>query len=192
MKILLFIIPTISAYKICVVGGASRLGRELVYQSTTRHNSSTIALIGSKQYIHYPVRRNDLLDDRDRDVFQHPKLDVCNYWTTDFKTFDYEHLIFSICAPPFQNDYSDELMRKMLLDLPKKCKSITMIHTSQKMNWFIKDTIRANDKKELLAKQTSLKRLIFRPATLSNEEPKSRKRMANRILNNIHSKHLFK
>lgn len=180
-----------NAYKVCIVGGSSRLGRELIYQSTIKHRFDTVALVGSKNPIKYPVRVNNLIETRNRDIFNDPKLDTLNFWNDKLDEIEYEHIIFTLCAPPFKNDYSDKVMEKIIETLPKKCKSITLIHTSQFMDWFIKDTIRANKKKEKIARDTDVKTIILRPTSLSNEGPNARSVVAKKIFNIIINKHLF-
>ena len=47
LYIFLSTLPTISSYKICIVGASSGLGKELIYQSTNKSDIEIIALSNS-------------------------------------------------------------------------------------------------------------------------------------------------
>ena len=56
LYIFLSTLPTISSYKICIVGASSGLGKELVYQSTNKSDIEIIALSNSLKEFEIPCR----------------------------------------------------------------------------------------------------------------------------------------
>ena len=89
------------------------------------------------------------------------KVDKENYWK-DLSKFDYEHIVFTTSAKPFKEDYSDRLMSKIIQDLPKSCKTITLISAYgvgdslknkdvaiKAMNdWYLRDVYRVKNEQE--------------------------------------------
>ena len=125
-------------------------------------------------------------------------------------SFDYENIIFTTSAKPFKEDYSDRLMCKILQDLPKSCKTVTLVSAhgvgdslSSKevgikvMNdWYLKDVYRVKNEQEKMlnfnmfsVKYPKLKRYIIRPKALSYGKTVlnsvTRKDLANKILDNL-------
>ena len=93
-KILFFICMPImtNAFKLCVVGSTSGLGRELVYQGAHDKNMSVLALSGSNNVQTIPCRVNSFRDIRNQPPFFNPNVERGNYWQ-DSSRYDYETLV---------------------------------------------------------------------------------------------------
>ena len=175
---------------LCIVGGTSGLGKELVYQSVIQRNMSVLALSSSPPTdITYPTRTNSFYDMKHRDVFHHDRLLVGNYWHEPATEHDYEHLVFATKAPPFRYDYTVCLMRDIFADLPPSCKSVTWIAPPDE--WYMDNSVRGQAP---LIADLSIKTFIFRPKALANDGDRAtltRKRLARRILMNIENINIF-
>ena len=57
-----------------------------------------------------PARKIEI---RNQEEFNHPNLIKANYWE-DISKYSYENIIFTTSAKPFEDDYSDKLMEKVL------------------------------------------------------------------------------
>lgn len=194
----------LNAYKICVVGATSGLGKELIYQGVNERKHDIIALSNAKKDLSIPCRTNSFQEIKNQEKFNHPNIISGNYWE-DISKFQYEHLILTTSAKPFEDDYSDKLTKKLIEQIPKKCKSITLISAygvgdSLKkydpgigiMNaWYLKDVYRAKNEQENILKsfKKKIKIKIFRPKALSYGDTIlnsiSRKDLAEEILDNI-------
>lgn len=196
---------SVKAYDICVVGGTSGLGKEIIYQGILDKNKKILALSGSSSPITVPYRSNSFENkQKKQQIFDHPNLKTDNYWTNVFD-YNYDHIIFSTGCQPFEKDYSDELMCKLLMQLPKSCKSITLISAfgvgesikesnlgiTIMNNWYLKDAYRAKNEQEKILnnyKYPIIKK-IFRPKALSygntTLESISRQKLAQTILEEI-------
>ena len=56
--ILLNFLSLVNSFKLCVVGGSSGLGKELIYQSTNERNDNVLALTSGKKPITYILLSN--------------------------------------------------------------------------------------------------------------------------------------
>ena len=193
--ILFVLVSLISAYDVCIVGGASGLGKELIYQSIIDKGLSVLALTSSPSEITTPCRVNSFTEIRNQPEFQHPDLKIDNYWK-DLDNYNYKHIIFTTSAKPFENDYSDKLMKKILNKLPTTCKSISLVSANDvgnklKNSWYLKDVYRAKNEQEKILKDynSNLKKIFYRPKALSYGETVSgstmRKDLAKEILKKI-------
>ena len=63
------------------------------------------------QLVKGALKRLDML--RNQPEFKHPKLTIDNYWN-DLKNYKYDHLVLTTSAKPFEDDYSDILMKKII------------------------------------------------------------------------------
>lgn len=192
------------SYNLCVVGGSSGLGKELIYQGTNERQLNVLALTSSINPITFPCRKNDFKEMKKLEKFKHPYLTEDNYWR-DISRHSYKNLIFATSAKPFEDDYSDKLMNKILENLPEKCKTITLVSaygvgkSLRKSNlgieimnaWYLKDAYRAKNEQEKILNEykTSAKKYIYRPKALSygitQIDSLSRKELAKEILDNI-------
>ena len=209
--LLLCILTTLSdAYQLCVVGATSGLGRELVYQGAYDKNISVLALSGSSKPLTLPCRENSFELNKISPPFVNSNVHRDNYWK-DLSQYDFENIVFTTNAPPFKEDYSDRLMSKIILELPKSCKHVTLVsadcvkRTFFKRDeiekaiiteWYLKDSHRAKIKQErilrlryLKMKHPQLKQSIYRPKVLTygttSIPTTSRQSLATEILDDL-------
>ena len=176
----------IHAYKLCVVGASSGLGKELVYQASLNRNNTVLALT-TKDFLTIPCRTNSFNEIRNQPLYLTNKVVKENYWK-DLSTFNYEHIVFTTSAKPFKDDYSDRLMCKILQNLPDTCKTLTLVSAygvGDSLNknelgivainhWYLDDVYRAKNEQEKMVnynmfknKYPNLKTFILRPKALS-------------------------
>ena len=188
-KILFFICMPImtNAFKLCVVGSTSGLGRELVYQGAHDKNMSVLALSGSNNVQTIPCRVNSFRDIRNQPPFFNPNVERGNYWQ-DSSRYDYETLVFTTGAAPFKSDYSHTLMAKFMPILPKSCNHVILIsaygldkdisyyeHNNEIVNsWYLRNVYEVKQVQEALLelnifkkKYPNLKTSIYRPRALT-------------------------
>lgn len=67
------------SYNLCVVGGSSGLGKELIYQGTNERQLNVLALTSSVNPITVPCRKNDFKEMKNLEKFKHPYLTEDNY-----------------------------------------------------------------------------------------------------------------
>ena len=112
------------------------------------------------------------------------------YWN-DLTSYNYKSIVFTTSGGPFKDDYSDQLMAKIMPNLPESCKHLVLISAygvgnslnnkevgiNIMNNWYLKDVYRAkNSQEELLhlkmfkEKYPHLKTTILRPKALSYGE----------------------
>ena len=205
LYIFLSTLPIISSYKICIVGASSGLGKELIYQSTNKSDIEIIALSNSYKEFEIPCRVDSFQEpfDYQKETFEDPSIIRGNYWE-NINDLNYDHLILTTGAKPFEKDYSDELTQKFIDNLSTKCKSISLISAygvGDSLNayepgisimnaWYLKDVYRAKNNQENLLNQlddVSIK--IYRPKALSYGKTLlnsiSRQKLAQIILHDI-------
>lgn len=201
----LFLSKLSEAYNLCVVGASSGLGRELIYQGITERDIQVLGLSGISSKISMPCRENSFNEIKNQNIFEHPNLLLDSYWNNIIK-YEYDNLVLTTSAKPFENDYSDILLSKILENLPDKCKTITLIsaygagNTLEKSNlgievmnsWYLKDVYRAKNEQEKLLRNfrsRKIEKYIYYPKALSYGDTKlesiSRRNLAREILNNI-------
>ena len=105
------IFRVVSSFNLCVVGGTSGLGRELVLQSLSK-NKKVLALTNSSDIIKFPYRGIGLQSKDINAKILNPNLLIDRYENSDKYTF--ENIVFSIGAGPFEKDYSDVVTKDIL------------------------------------------------------------------------------
>ena len=198
-------------YQLCVVGATSGLGKELVYQASLDKNMSVLALSGTSSPLTVPCRVNSFEEIKKQPPFHNPNVVRDIYWN-DLSSYDYKSIVFTTSGGPFKDDYSDQLMAKIIPNLPDSCKHLVLISAygvgnslnnkevgiNIMNNWYLKDVYRAKNSQEELIhlklfkeKYPHLKTTILRPKALSYGETflKSitRQSLANEVLEVIKS-----
>ena len=160
-------------YKLCVFGATSGLGRELVYQASLDRNMSVLALSGTSRHLTVPCRVNSFQDIQNQPPFQNPNMIRGNYWE-DLSSYDYEAAIFTTQSAPFQDDYSDTLLAKVLPSLPPSCQHIVLVSAHECTADVTNNWHNAKKNQETLLhlkvfeqKYPYLKKTIFRPRALT-------------------------
>jgi hypothetical protein len=191
------------AYKICIAGATSGLGKELLYQSIGNKNVELFALSSSLKELTVPCRTNSFQEIKTKETFDDPSIIKGNYWE-DITKYDYDHLVLTTGAKPFENDYSDELTHKFIEHLSTRCKSISLVSAygvGDSLNlyepgisimniWYLKDVYRAKYEQErMLNSLDNVLVKIYRPKALSYGDTAlnsiSRKDLAEQILSEI-------
>ena len=208
MKILFFLIyifKLCNGYNIAVVGANGNLGREIVFQATHERKLSVLGLTSNTNVFFEPSRSNSFSKSNEKTPkFESSLLTLHNYWS--HIDHDYDHLVFCTSAKPFQHDYSNTLMTKVLQSLSEQCRSISLVSAFgvgdslsqgnlgiQIMNsLYLQDVYRSKNEQESMINSindTNLIKFIYRPKALSFGKTilKSlpRKDLAEAILNNI-------
>lgn len=191
----------VNRFDLCIVGGSSGLGREIIYQSL-QNNNKVLALSNNPNQIKIPYRGGGLENKETNTIIQDKNLMICDY--NNFEKFKFENIVFTTGAKPFEKDYSDEItetiltnqniaLKKIVLisaegvgnSLPKSNSGIKIMN-----NWYLKDVYRAKNNQEILInkyeKEYNTQIFIIRPKVLSYGKnifiAKSRQQLANEIL----------
>ena len=109
--LLLLFFTNICSFNLCVVGGKSGLGRELVYQCISS-NKKVLALTNNSFDIKYPYRGGGLDTKNIDKIIESDYLKVDLY--DNFKKYKFDNLVFTLGAGPFENDYSDIVTENIL------------------------------------------------------------------------------
>ena len=191
----------VNRFDLCIVGGSSGLGRELIYQSL-QSNDKVLALSNNPIEIKIPYRGGGLENKETDIIIQDKNLMICDY--NNFEKFEFENIVFTTGAKPFEKDYSDEITEKILTNQNIDLKKIVLISADGvgdslpnsnygikvMNNWYLKDVYRAKNIQESLLnkyeKNHDTQIFIIRPKVLSYGEnifmAKSRQQLANEIL----------
>ena len=200
------LLSMVNAFNICVVGPSSDLGKELVYQCIKNQNYTVLGLTSNKKPVTVPFTGNSFTKKIENEIFTNKNLVIENYWK-DISRLNYDNIVFTTSGGPFEHDYSDKLMIKILSHLPECCNSIHLVSAygvgdSLKpselginiMNsWYLKDVYRAKNNQEMLLNdyKRHIKKIIYRPKALSYGDTTipsiSRRDLAANILNNINN-----
>ncbi len=204
LAVLLLLISQIDSYNICVVGGSSGLGRELIYQGIKNPNLNIIALSNNPDKICKPYRGRGLkLIDNENEIIKSDQL-IKDIYSNYFK-YDVENIIFTTGSKPFKYDYSDTITKQMLTYNYTNLKKIILISADGvgdslpdsnlgikiMNNWYLKDVYRSKNNQEQIIKNycqinPQTKNIILRPKVLSYGNNvyngKSRQQLANDIL----------
>ena len=184
-------LPALS-YNLCVVGGSSGLGKELIYQGTNERQLNVLALTSSINPITVPCRENDFKEMKNLEKFKHPYLTEDNYWR-DITRHSYKNLVFTTSSKPFEDDYSDKLMNKILNNLSDNCQSIhfvSLCNKNQINKWYLSDSYRAKKEQEKILRryEKDLDIHIYKPSYLTygetNSDSITRQSLAMEILDN--------
>ena len=195
------LVSFVNRFDLCIVGGSSGLGRELIYQSL-ENNNKVLALSNNPNQIKIPYRGGGLENKETNTIIQDKNLLVCDY--NNFEKLKFENIVFTSGAKPFEKDYSDEITEKILINQNIDLKKIVLISADgvgdsltksnsgiQIMNnWYLKDVYRAKNNQEILLnkyeKDHDTQIFIIRPKVLSYGKnifmAKSRQQLANEIL----------
>ena len=203
MKLLLILLTLIDtkAFNICVVGGNSGLGRELIYQSIN-NDKKVIALTNKTKSIKYPYRGNGLTKKSVDKLICSKNLEIDTY--DNSKKYEFENIVFTLGAGPLENDYSDIVTKNILKNVNHDLNFIILmsaygvgdslkesnIGIKLMDNIYLKDTYRAKNRQEEIvskyAKKNSVNCFIIRPKGLSYGQNiysiKSREKQAKEIL----------
>lgn len=205
MKILLLFLNFIITYslKVCVIGASSSLGREIIFQGINDFNYNILGITNSPEKVCIPYRGSGLDDKSDKILIKDKKLKLYNYLDI---IPNYDALVFTTGGTAFEkNDYSDKITEKFLNNLPKSCKSVSLISAFgvgdsikganlgivSMRNWYLKDVYRAKENQEYLLNnfERNIKKNIYRPKVLSYGDTSfdsiPREVLAKEILNNI-------
>jgi hypothetical protein len=201
----LFIVSLIfsicQGFNLCVVGGNSGLGREIIFQGISA-NKKILALSNSSDKIQYPYRGGGL-DLKSTNTFidsNNLKVDTYN----NFNKYRFENIVFTLGGQPFTNDYSDEVTDNIISNIDSKLNGIILVsahgvgeslkdsNIGIKImdNLYLRDTYRAKNSQEKIIRQYSKKNnintFILRPKALSYGQNmysiKSRQTLAREIL----------
>lgn len=205
-KILLFmyflnILNISRTFKLCVIGGSSGLGRELIFQSLEK-DTSILALTSNPDAIKVPYRGGGLSEKKCGDFISNKNL-IIDYYS-NFVKYNFTNIIFTTNAPPFKIDYSDILTQTILSNKLDNLKNIILISAygagdtindanmgfKIMNNWYLKDVYRAKNRQESLindyCEKYNIKSVILRPKVLSYGpnlySAKSRQTFAEEIL----------
>ena len=202
MKIIFFLLFVVTnAYNLCVVGGTSGLGKELIYQ-TLCANKKVLALTNSSLSINYPYRGAGLNNKITNNIITNSKLTIDDY--NNFNNYKFDNIVFTTSAGPFQKDYSDELTDSILKKLKCKLEGMVLVsaygvgNSLENANLgikimdsvYLKDVYRAKNNQENIVKnygkKNNINTFILRPKALSYGpniySVKSRQQLAKEIL----------
>lgn len=204
--ILLLLSYKSNAYQLCVVGGSSGLGRELIYQGIQNKNNKIVTLSNNLDKIYEPYRGGGLK------LKSNNKLIISNQLTKDIYTnymkYDPENIVFTTGSKPFEYDYSDTITKQILSCKYNNLKNIVLISAEgvgdslDKSNLgikimnsiYLKDAYRSKNNQEIIVKEYSeinpnTNSIILRPKALSYGDnlvgAKSRQQLAYEILVNL-------
>lgn len=206
LRIFLFIAFVLHIYglKVCVVGGSSSLGREIIYQGLNDFNYNMIGVTESPDKVCVPYRGKGLNEKAVKQRIIDKRLMLIHYSQAPQS---YDAVIFTIGGSAFEkSDYSDKITKTYLESLPNQCKTIILISAYgvgnsiqnanlgivSMRNWYLKDVYRAKEKQEELVNsfdRKGVKKLIYRPKVLSygntSFDSTPRQKLARLILEQI-------
>ena len=198
---ILLIITKINTYNLCIVGGNSGLGREIIYQGINC-NKKILALSNSSDKIKYPYRGGGLDLKPTTKFIDSNNLKVDTY--NNFNKYSFDNIVFTLGGQPFTNDYSDQVTNNILSNIDNKLNGIVLVsaygvgdslkdsNIGIKImdNLYLRDTYRAKNSQEKIIKKYSkdnnINTFILRPKALSYGQNiysiKSRQTLAKEIL----------
>lgn len=188
-------------FNICVVGGTSGLGRELIFQSICK-NRKILALTKNSSSIEYPYRGGGLDIKITNKKIQDDNLVIDTYDNSN--KYEFDNIVFSLGAGPFETDYSDVVTKNILKNVNSKINQIVLMSAYGVGNsldesnlgikimdsLYLRDTYRAKNRQEEIvskyAKKNNVNCFILRPKGLSYGQNiysiKSREKQAKEIL----------
>lgn len=188
-------------FNLCVVGGNSGLGREIIFQGIS-DNKKILALSNSSNKIKYPYRGGGLDLKSTNGYIDSNNLQVDTY--NNFNKYQFKNIVFTLGSQPFSNDYSDQVTKDIISNLDNKLDGIILVSAygageSLKdsnigikimNNFYLRDIYRAKNSQEKIIREYSNKNnintFILRPKALSFGENiysvKSRQTLAREIL----------
>ena len=203
LKILSFF-SIVNSYNICIVGGSSGLGKELIYQGL-ENNIKILALTNNPNNIKIPYRGGGLSSKETNICLSSPNLKIDTYNNID--NYNFNNIVFTTGGQPFENDYSDELTKEILNKNLTNLKNIILLSADgvsdslQKSNlgikimnnWYLKDVYYNKNQQETylnkFIEDSNIDLEILRPKVLSYGEnlinAKSRQELASEIINSV-------
>ena len=198
----MLLLNNINAYNLCVVGGSSGLGREIIYQGINK-NLKILTLSNNPNNIKIPYRGGGLDNKETNLLLRSRNLEITNY--NNFNNYNFSNVVFTTGAKPWQNDYSD-IITKNILDSNLIINNIVLISAYGVGNslsdsnigikimndLYLQDVYRAKNKQEELInnykiQNPDIKINILRPKALSYGNSffigRSRENLASEILN---------
>jgi hypothetical protein len=194
----------VNGFNLCVVGANSGLGRELIYQKL-EENEKVLALTNSSRVLRIPYRGGGMNGKKNNLFITSENLQIDCY--ENFNNYNFDNIVFTLGAKPFEIDYSDIITENILNNLDYKVKSITLVSADGvgnslddnnfgikvMNNWYLKDVYRAKNRQEEIVKhygkKNNVKTFILRPKALSYGinmyAARSRETYAREILDNI-------
>ena len=207
MLFLFLLVGMVNTLNLCIVGGSSGLGRELIYQSL-KNNNKVLALTNNSDKIILPYRGGGL--NSKIDLKKDSKMESNNLYIDtydNYNKYSFDNIVFTMGAQPFEKDYSDIITDNILSDDNLNLKNIVLISADgvsdslknsnlgiQIMNnWYLQDAYRAKNVQEELVKyyceKNNIKPIIYRPKALSYGPNiysiKSREKFAEEILKTL-------
>ena len=181
--IFLLLISKINSFNLCVVGGSSGLGKEIIYQAL-QNNNKVLALTNNPNKITVPFRNGGLEEKFVGEEIINNNIVKDNY--INYNKYDYKNIIFTTGSTAFKNDYSDIITQIILNNYKEYFDNIILISANgvgdslsnsnfgiKLMNdWYLRDVYRAKNRQEILLKEYELKSkktktIILRPECLS-------------------------
>ena len=177
-----------NSYKICIMGGSSGLGRELIYQGIKCQNIQSItALSNNTQNIYIPYRNGGLSDlymtNNNKVPIYSSKLQTLSYVNFWNKKHDYfDSIVFCTSGTAFSQDKSDYLTIKTIESIKNikpstKLLLISAFGVNQKTNnvgiigmrnWYLKDVYEKKAFQESYLQNLNKGKLyVFKPNVLS-------------------------
>ena len=207
LNIILFNIFELSkSYNLCVVGGSSSLGREIIYQSID-YDNNIIALTNNPNKIKIPYRGRGLEDNSNNNkIIYSSNLLTDKY--SNYNKYNFDKIIFTLGGTAFENDYSDIITEDIINNYKNTIDQIILISANGvgdslknsnigikiMNNWYLKDVYRAKNKQEEIIKNYNKKNKnctinIIRPIVLTYGENiyngLSREKLAQKILDTL-------
>lgn len=192
-------------FDLCVVGATSGLGKELIYRGVQEYKYKVLALSSnSNAVVDVPYRKDSFTKEKTEE-FKNDNLCLDSYWSDINKMYTYNNIVFCTGGGPFEDDYSDSIMKKLIYKLPKNCDKISLIsaygvgesvynaNVGIKImnNFYLKDVYRAKNEQEIMLRELKgdVKKKLYRPKALSYGktvlESLSRFDLAGEILEDI-------
>ena len=208
-QLFLFYICLANSFKLCVVGGSSGLGKELIYEGLSK-KYKILALSNNPSNIKVPYRggglkEKDSENSYNKNLLLNKNLKIDNY--NNFNKYFYENMVFTLGSGPFEKDYSDIITKNILKEKNLCLKKIILISAEGvgnslensnlgikvMNNWYLQDVYRAKNEQEKIIldykNKNNLEVEIIRPKALSYGQNifsiKSREKLAKEILDNI-------
>ena len=101
----------IYGFNLCVVGGSSGLGREIIYQAIEK-DLKILTLTNNPNNIKIPYRGGGLNNKNSNLLLRSSNLEIDSY--DNYIDYNFSNIIFTTGAKPFQNDYSDIITKNIL------------------------------------------------------------------------------
>tara|TARA_Y100000389_G_C17403700_1_gene486835 strand:+ start:50 stop:697 length:648 start_codon:yes stop_codon:yes gene_type:complete len=206
------IINLINAFDICVVGGSSGLGKELIYQSLEK-NKKVLALTNNPNKVCIPYRGKGLTEIYNKNhLITNSNLMLDKYKNSNKYLF--KNIVFTTNGKPFSKDYSFNIT-KYILNNNNLYHNLCLVNIENIIlisaygagdslkksnlgikimnNWYLNDVYNNKNKQEKylkdFTKNTNINLKIFRPNVLAYGDniinAKTRKDLATEIINLI-------